>query len=302
MGSAGRQPLMLTKIRGAIRHVGWLDGAIVVLLLLTAAWLASRVHIGVAYQWHWHQAFELLFTRGPHGELPYFFSGLLTTLRIALFGMLLALLLGTALGLATFSRRPWLMLPATLFVQLVRNLPPLVFIFIFYFFIANQLLPASGLSRWLGNAAIASWQEALFGPPARWENLISGTLCVGMISAAFVAEIVRAGLAAVPAGQWEAAQSLGLSPWVRLRRVILPQALLLMLPPLTGQLIALVKDTAIVSLISVQELTFVGTEMANSSGLVYEIWLLVAAAYLLICLSLFALLSRLEARQGAHRC
>ncbi len=293
---------MLTKIRGAIRHVGWLDGAIVVLLLLTAAWLASRAHIGVAYQWHWHQAFELLFTCGPHGELPYFFSGLLTTLRIALFGMLLALLLGTALGLATFSRRPWLVLPATLFVQLVRNLPPLVFIFIFYFFIANQLLPASGLSRWLGSATISPWQEALFGPPARWENLISGTLCVGMISAAFVAEIVRAGLAAVPTGQWEAAQSLGLSPWMRLRRVILPQALLLMLPPLTGQLIALVKDTAIVSLISVQELTFVGTEMANSSGLVYEIWLLVAAAYLLICLSLFALLSRLEARQGAHRC
>ncbi|MGN5000726.1 amino acid ABC transporter permease [Aeromonas sp. 80P] len=123
-----------------------------------------------------------------------------------------------------------------------------------------------------------------------------------MISAAFVAEIVRAGLAAIPRGQWEAAQSLGLSPWVRLRHVILPQAMLLMLPPLTGQLIALVKDTAIVSLISVQELTFVGTEMANSSGLVYEIWLLVAAAYLFICLSLFVLLSRLETRQGARTC
>ncbi|WP_421342298.1 amino acid ABC transporter permease [Aeromonas veronii] len=289
-------------VRKPCRNINWLDGAITLILLLAGLWLASRLHIGVAYQWRWHEAFDLLFTPGPHGELPYFFSGLLTTLRIALLGMVLALLLGTALGVAAFSRRPWLVMPATLFIQLIRNLPPLVFIFIFYFFIANQLLPSSGLSRWLGTVSLSPWQEALFGPPARWENLISGTLCVGMISAAFVAEIVRAGLAAIPRGQWEAAQSLGLSPWVRLRHVILPQAMLLMLPPLTGQLIALVKDTAIVSLISVQELTFVGTEMANSSGLVYEIWLLVAAAYLFICLSLFVLLSRLEARQGARTC
>ncbi|BBQ53542.1 amino acid ABC transporter permease [Aeromonas jandaei] len=293
---------MQRLISRTIKRFSWLDGVIVLLLALAGLWLASRIHIGVAYEWHWHDAFALLFTRGSHGEMPYFLSGLLTTLRIALLGMVLALLLGTALGVAAFSRRPFLVLPATLFIQLIRNLPPLVFIFIFYFFIANQLLPASGLSSWLGNISIPTWLEVLFGPPARWENLISGTLCVGMISAAFVAEIVRAGLAAIPQGQWEAAHSLGLSPWVRLRHVILPQAMLLMLPPLTGQLIALVKDTAIVSLISVQELTFVGTEMANSSGLVYEIWLLVAAAYLLICLSLFIRLSRLEARQGARKC
>ncbi|MGL5293101.1 MAG: amino acid ABC transporter permease, partial [Aeromonas sp.] len=263
-------------------------------------WLASRLHIGVAYQWHWQQAFTLLFTKGPDGELPYFFSGLFTTFRIALLSIMLALGLGTALGLAAFSQRGWLTLPATLVIQLIRNLPPLVFIFIFYFFIANQILPASGLSQWLGTVSLSPWQEAILGSPACWDNLISGTLCVGMISAAFVAEIVRAGLAAIPRGQWEAAQSLGLSPWVRLRHIILPQALLLMLPSLTGQLIALVKDTAIVSLISVQELTFVGTEMANSSGLVYEIWLFVAGAYLIICLSLYVFLSRLETRAGAH--
>lgn len=289
-------------IRPALKRFSWLDGIIVVLLALAGLWLTSRLHIGVAYQWRWHEAFTLLFTPGPQGELPYFFSGLLTTLRIALLGMMLSLLFGTLLGVAAFSGRPLLMLPATLFVQLIRNLPPLVFIFIFYFFIANQLLPASGLSRWLGTVSISTWQATLLGPPAHWENLICGTLCVGMISATFVAEIVRAGLAAIPRGQWEAAQSLGISSWLQLRHVILPQAMWLMLPPLTGQLIALVKDTAIVSLISVQELTFVGTEMANSSGLVYEVWLLVATAYLLICFSLFVLLSRLEARKGAHKC
>ncbi|MGL5038234.1 MAG: amino acid ABC transporter permease [Aeromonas sp.] len=291
---------MMSVIKRVARSIGWLDGMIALILLLAGLWLASRLHIGVAYQWHWQQAFTLLFTKGPDGELPYFFSGLFTTFRIALLSIMLALGLGTALGLAAFSQRGWLTLPATLVIQLIRNLPPLVFIFIFYFFIANQILPASGLSQWLGTVSLSPWQEAILGSPARWDNLISGTLCVGMISAAFVAEIVRAGLAAIPRGQWEAAQSLGLSPWVRLRHIILPQALLLMLPSLTGQLIALVKDTAIVSLISVQELTFVGTEMANSSGLVYEIWLFVAGAYLIICLSLYIFLSRLETRAGAH--
>ncbi|MGL5323291.1 MAG: amino acid ABC transporter permease, partial [Aeromonas sp.] len=92
-------------VRKPCRNINWLDGAIALILLLAGLWLASRLHIGVAYQWRWHEAFDLLFTPGPHGELPYFFSGLLTTLRIALLGMVLALLLGTALGVAAFSRR-----------------------------------------------------------------------------------------------------------------------------------------------------------------------------------------------------
>ncbi|MGL5976927.1 MAG: ABC transporter permease subunit, partial [Aeromonas sobria] len=113
-------------VRKPFHNINWLDGVIALFLLLAGLWLASRLHIGVAYQWRWHQAFDLLFTPGPHGELPYFFSGLFTTLRIALLGMVLALLLGTALGVAAFSRSPWLVMPATLFIQLIRNLPPLV--------------------------------------------------------------------------------------------------------------------------------------------------------------------------------
>ncbi len=222
---------MLIALKQTIRRINWLDGVIALLLLLAGLWLASRLHIGVAYQWRWHEAFDLLFTPGPHGELPYFFSGLLTTLRIALLGMVLALLLGTALGVAAFSRRPWLVMPATLFIQLIRNLPPLVFIFIFYFFIANQLLPASGLSRWLGTVSLSPLQEVLFGPPARWENLISGTLCVGMISAAFVAEIVRAWAGRHPPWSVGGGSEPRALPRVRLRHVILPQAMLLMLPP-----------------------------------------------------------------------
>jgi len=105
---------------------------------------------------------------------------------------------------------------------------------------------------------------------------------------------------AVPKGQWEAADSLGLSAWVKYRYVIAPQVLASITPALAGQAISLVKDTSIVSLISIQEMTFAGTEIANSSGLIFEIWLLVGLVYFLLCFSLSMLFKRLEKRSLRH--
>jgi polar amino acid transport system permease protein len=82
--------------------------------------------------------------------------------------------------------------------------------------------------------------------------------------------------------------------------VIFPQAFASIVPPLAGQFISLVKDSSIISLISIQEMTFVGSEMANSSGLIFEIWLLVGAGYLVLCLGLSLLFSRLEKRSQRH--
>jgi polar amino acid transport system permease protein len=141
----------------------------------------------------------------------------------------------------------------------------------------------------------------LFGPKPLWENLLSGVLCVGILSSAYVAEIVRSGLAGIAKGQWEAADALGLSTWAKYRLVIAPQVLAAITPALAGQAISLVKDTSIVSLISIQEMTFVGTEMANSSGLIFEIWLIVGATYLIFCLTLSTLFKRLERHSLKHK-
>ncbi|GHA34907.1 amino acid ABC transporter permease [Photobacterium aphoticum] len=279
-----------------------LDGILLVIIAGFAVWLYARSAVGIHYQWHWEKAFSLIFSQGANGELPYFFQGLIATIRLSLWGMVFAGLLGLCLALA--RRSPWqvLRLPAQAYIQLVRNIPPLVFVFIFYFFISSQLIPALGLSDILRNHsdAINPLQAWLFGPAKLWENLFSGVLCVGLIAAAYIAEVIRSGIDAIPKGQWEAADSLGLSRWDRFRFVIFPQALSGIVPPLAGQFISLVKDSSIISLISIQELTFVGSEIANSSGLIFEIWLLVGAGYLALCLVLSFLFSKLEQRSQRH--
>ncbi|WP_408685436.1 amino acid ABC transporter permease [Vibrio sp. TBV020] len=278
------------------------DMVLTILLVLAGYWLYERSITGVNYSWRWQDAFTLIFTPRSDGSLPYFFQGLISTVRISVWGMLLALSLGTILGIARQSTITLLRLPANAFVQLIRNIPPLVFVFIFYFFISNQLIPLLGLDTLLRehNGDVNALQSILFGPANLWENLLSGILCVGLLSSAYVAEVVRSGLSSIPNGQWEAADSLGLSTWVKYRYVIAPQVLAAITPALAGQAISLVKDTSIVSLISIQEMTFVGTEIANSSGLIFEIWLIVGLIYLVLCLALSLMFRAIEKRSLKH--
>ena len=279
-----------------------LDYLLLIILLFAMGWLYYRSSIGVNYHWNWAAAFDLVFTTRRDGSMPYFFQGLISTLRLTAWGMAFALLVGTLLGIARHAKISLLNIPAKAYIQLIRNIPPLVFVFIFYFFISNQLIPLLGLETLLRDHG--SETDTLiyffFGAPNLWENLLSGVFCIGLLSAAYIAEVIRSGLEGVEQGQWEAAQSLGLSNWSKYRFVIAPQVLSNIAPPLAGQAISLVKDSSIVSLISIQELTFVGTEMANSSGLIFEIWIFVGFAYLTLCLGLSLLFSRIEKRSRKH--
>ena len=279
-----------------------LDIILVLLFASLAAWLYYRASVGLQYHWQWSRALTLIFTPSADGGLPYFFQGLVATLRLSLWGMLFASVIGLLLALAQASRYLLLRQLANAYIQLIRNIPPLVFVFIFYFFIANQLVPMLGLQGLLrehdGN--INALQDVLFGPAMLWENLLSGVLCVGMIAAAYIAEVLRAGVATIAKGQWEAAQTLGLSRWSQLRYIIAPQVITAVTPALAGQFISLVKDSSIIALISIQELTFVGTEIANSSGMIFEIWLCVGASYLLLCLLLSLAFRYLEKSSQRH--
>lgn len=293
---------MRIKAPPVLYRLNALDYALLLMVAVFIAWLYYRSAVGINYHWDWSAALELIFTPRADGGLPYFFQGIFATLRLCLWGMLLAFLLGTLLGMARYSTMVMFRVPANAYIQLVRNIPPLVFVFIFYFFISNQLIPLLGLERILrGYTTEASGLSyLLFGSANLWENLFSGVLCVGLLSAAYIGEIVRAGLEGIEKGQWEATQALGLSTWSRYRYVIAPQVVSSITPALAGQAISLIKDTSIVSLISIQELTFVGTEMANSSGLIFEIWLIVGGAYLILCLAVSLLFSKIELCSRRH--
>ncbi|PST96075.1 ABC transporter permease subunit [Photobacterium iliopiscarium] len=279
-----------------------LDIILLIIIGCFIGWLAYRSSIGIHYHWHWRQAIKLVFTCSHNGGIPYFIQGIISTIRVSLWGMLFAATFGLLLALANLSSFRIMKLFASSYIQLLRNIPPLVFVFIFYFFISNQLVPLLGLNHIFRhyNGEENILQIILFGRSNLWENLFSGVLCVGLIAAAYIAEIIRAGINTISKGQWEAADSLGLSTYSRFRFVIFPQAFAAIVPTLAGQFISIVKDSSIISLISIQELTFTGSEIANSSGFIFEIWLIVGLVYFILCFSLSLLFRKLEKHSSRH--
>ena len=283
------------------RVFGKLDVLLLGILATAAVYVWYRVSDVLVYKWSWGFLPQVLIRYDEQSGwwVPnVLLEGLLTTLRVSLWSMLLALVIGVGLGvMATLPRLLPRMIAMT-FVGLVRNIPPLVFVFVFYFFISSQIIPALGIDAWARNLGEhGEWlANIVLGPPELLENLLSGVLCLAMFEAAYVSEIVRAGIRSVPESQSEAARSLGLRPFLVFRLVVLPQALRAVTPPLANQFIMLVKNSAIMSLISVQELTFIGTEISVSTGRRFETWIVVALMYFALCYGLAILFARMERR------
>lgn len=210
--------------------------------------------------------------RYPHGPL----GGIALTLYLAAVSGVLSFVGGLVLGLLSLSRRRWLRYPAEVFIQLVRGMPLLMVIFWLYF-----LLPAA-----LGRPVAENWT-------------VIAALTV--FTSAYLSQIVRAGIAAVPAGQREAAISNGLSANQAMVYVILPQALRNMIPSFVNQFVSLIKDTSLAFIVGVAELTHIATQV-NNRTLVHpaEIFLFVAAVYFVICYALTAYSRYLE-RRAAYR-
>ncbi|MCC6136181.1 MAG: amino acid ABC transporter permease [Candidatus Contendobacter sp.] len=280
---------------------GWLDVVILAVVFGLIGYVLHRAQSHFHYQWDW-RLIPGYFIRYDdvqgHWILNLLGQGFLATVRLAVWGSLLAALIGGVMGVCRVSPSLFLRLISRTYVELIRNIPPLVFIFIFYFFISSPLTSLLDIENQLAAASptTLSILALLFGPPELLPNFLSGLICLALFEGAYVTEIVRAGIESIPKGQWEAAWALGLHSRRVLAEVILPQAMQKVLPPLAGQFISLIKDSSLISLISIQELTFTGTELAVSSGRVFEVWLTVAALYFLLCFGLARLFRRLERR------
>ena len=223
-------------------------------------------------------------------------QGLLTTIRLSFWSLLLALPFGLIVGLLRTSLHLFNKLLGGCYVALLRNLPPLVLVLIFYFFISDQLLPLLQIPVLLKQSP--DWLRQLLSlsmaPPGQLEAFISAVITLALLEGAYIAEIVRAGINSIEQGQWQAARALGLKRWQLMRHIILPQAFQRMIPPLTGQMISTIKDSAIVSIISIQELTFQGMELMAATYLTFEVWITVTLLYFLLTYSCSWLASRLE--------
>ena len=276
-----------------------LDGLLLVLLCTLVGMAAHRITVQLHYDWQWEAIPQFLFRYDPQSDrwLPnYLIHGLLTTIRLSLWSGLLALVLGLGFALARVSNWLYWRLMARSYIELLRNLPPLVIVFLLYFFLAEQLVPILDLQTIATQASPQAQQllALLFAPPGQTSAFFSAVVTLALFESAYVAEIVRAGIESVDRGQWDAGYALGLTRLQSLHHVILPQAIRRVLPRLAGQMISLIKDSAIVSIISIEELTYQGTQLMASTYLTIEVWLTIAALYFLLTFPCSLLVNRID--------
>jgi len=282
-----------------------MDLVLLLLVALLLALLMLRVDEGLAYHWNWAAIPQYFFylDKASGRYLPnLLLQGLFTTIRLSFWSLLLALPLGVVCGLLRISPHLFNRLLGGSFVALFRNLPPLVLIFIGYYFISDQILPQldiPDLARRLPEAG-RGFLRLVLAPVNQLEAFLAAVMTMALLEGAYIAEIVRAGLQAVSQGQWEAGAALGLRRWQMLLHIIFPQALRPMVPPLAGQFISTIKDSAIVSVISIQELTFQGMELMSATYLTFEIWLCIALLYFLLTFGCSLLARRLEQSLASH--
>lgn len=258
---SGVSPTGLTRLFRRLKRPG--RYALTGLAVLAFLWLCRDIaEAGAAYDWQWYRVWRYLGRWTEAGFQPGpLLSGLGVTIRIAAAGLCLSVALGLAAAFLRLAPWPVGRLLANTYIGVIRNTPLLLQLFIAYFLLS----PVLGLSP--------------FG---------SAVFALGVFEGSYMAELFRAGLFAVPRAQWEAALSLGFGPGATLRLIILPQAVRHMLPPLTSQIVSLIKDTSLVSAIAVADLTMRAQEIIGETFLAFEIWLLVAGIYLALtlCVSL----------------
>ena len=246
------------------------DIAQFLVLAVLLGWLIVRGAQSMGYSWQWYRVPQY-FYRVVDGELIWgpLAKGLVVTLEISALAFVLAAAFGLAVALLRMSDSPVGRGVARVYLEAIRNTPLLVQLYLFYFVLA----PILGIERF-------------------W----TGVLCLAIFEGAFASEIFRAGIQSVPRGQWEAADSLGLAPLYRFAFVIAPQALRLILPPLTSLAVSLVKHSAIVSVIAIFDLTNEGRNIIADTFMTFEIWIVVAAIYIVVTGTLSLFVGWLETR------
>jgi len=204
-------------------------------------------------------------------NLAFLLSGIQLTLLVTAAALTGSLVLGLIVALARMSKRPWLKMPATAYIEVFRNTPALIQLMWVYYCL--PILTGIDLSA---------------AP--------SATLALGVNGAAYVAEIIRGGIQSIDRGQVEAARTLGMSHFQTMRKIVLPQALRRMIPPFVNESVSLLKFSSLVSVLGVADLTYQAQVLSTTTFRPIEIFTFIAVVYFVLCTALSFMANRLERR------
>lgn len=245
------------------------------LLVIALYWILNSGAQAMNYHWQWDRVPEFIFFYEDGEWFPAeLMEGLVVTLQISAISAIATLAIALITALLRLSDSIVGHSIATLYIELIRNTPLLVQIYLLYF---------------------------VFGPFLGLDRFTTAVLALALFQGAYTAEILRSGLINLPKGQFEACKTLGLSSFNSYRYVVLPQVIRKTLPSLTNELVSLVKNSSIVSVMAIFDLTTEGRNIVSDTAMPFEIWFTVAAIYLVITLSLSGLSAWLEHRMhNAH--
>jgi polar amino acid transport system permease protein len=244
----------------ALLRSPWRDIAQFILLIGVLGWLISLSTSRLGYNWQWYRVPRFIVRReGGRLVAGPLIEGLLFTFRIAGLSLVLSLILGLTTAIIRLSDSWMGRILTRVYLEVIRNTPLVVQVYLVYFVI---------------------------GPILGLERFTSAVIALSLFEGAYMSEIFRSGIVSLPTGQWEAAYSLGLSPFDTYRDVILPQAIRRVLPPLTSEVISLIKNTSLVSLVSLSDLALQARVIAADTFLTFEIWFTTALIYLALTVPL----------------
>lgn len=245
----------------------------IAILLIAIVWVLDSGAQAMGYQWQWERVPDYIaFYEDGEWWPAELIEGLIVTLKISAISLFFTLVIGLVTALLRLSNSKVGNAIGTTYVELIRNTPLLVQIYLLYF---------------------------VFGPVIGLDRFSTAVLALSLFQGAYTAEIFRAGLNSIPKGQFEAAKSLGLPPLFAYKDVILPQVLQRTLPPLTNEVVSLIKNSSIVSVMAIFDLTTEARNIVSETAMPFEIWFTVAAIYLALTLSLSGLSAWLEHKLGA---
>ncbi|MEP4198381.1 MAG: amino acid ABC transporter permease [Aliishimia sp.] len=248
--------------------------ALYLAVIFGIVWLAYSGAQAMGYNWQWYRIPQYFYTLTDDGfQWGEIMIGLVKTIQLSATSFLFATLLGLLVALLRLSGLVMGSAVAIVFLEFVRNMPILVLLYLFYY---------------------------VLGPVFSLDRYTASVLCLAVFHAALISEIFRAGINSVPKGQWEGATSIGMSKMQTYLYIVLPQSIKFMLPPMTGEVVHLVKSSAIVSVIAVAELTTIGRNLISDTYMSFEIWFTIAAVYLVLTLALSVGVSHIEKKYAVQ--